>query len=92
MCTPARMLKMVWLKMYDPVSPAPVSAVTVLLSPALQLASLRNVFRSQRPLPEHIIPVPQPYARVSQEAYGSSRARYAMSTIGLGMTSFLFLH
>ena len=39
-CTPARMLKMVWLKMYDPVSPAPVSAVTVLQSPALQLASL----------------------------------------------------
>jgi hypothetical protein len=33
-CTPARMLKMVWLKMYEPVRPAPVIAVTVLLSPA----------------------------------------------------------
>ena len=38
-CTPARMLNMVWLKMYDPVSPAPVSAVTVLLSPASQQPS-----------------------------------------------------
>jgi len=33
--TPARMLKIVWLKMYEPVSPAPVRAVIVLLSPAL---------------------------------------------------------
>ena len=35
-CTPARMLKMVWLKMYEPVSPAPVRAVMVLLRPAPQ--------------------------------------------------------
>ena len=46
-CTPARMLKMVWLKMYEPVSPAPCQSSDCVAQPCITNATRLLVSMSE---------------------------------------------